>query len=108
MAHDFGHNEPQVWKGATAGAKVTAMTMLDIVAKPALVDSAWAYFRTVQTKDIKYEPLIRPDDRPAIHMNEAIMARYRERMRPFYYDPTKYKTYLEQLGIEYPTVKKKD
>jgi aminobenzoyl-glutamate utilization protein B len=28
-------------------------------------------------------------------------------MRPFYFDPTKYKTYLEQLGIEYPTVKKK-
>jgi aminobenzoyl-glutamate utilization protein B len=27
-------------------------------------------------------------------------------MRPYYFDPTKYKTYLEQLGIEYPTVKK--
>jgi aminobenzoyl-glutamate utilization protein B len=26
-------------------------------------------------------------------------------MRKFYYDPTKYKTYLEQLGIKYPTVR---
>jgi aminobenzoyl-glutamate utilization protein B len=26
-------------------------------------------------------------------------------MRKYYYDPTKYKTYLEQLGITYPTVK---
>jgi aminobenzoyl-glutamate utilization protein B len=97
---------PIAHKGATAGAKATALTMLDILAKPALVDSAWGYFRNVQTKDIKYEPLIRPQDTPATHMNEAIMARYREKMRPYYFDPTKYKTYLEQLGIEYPTVKK--
>jgi aminobenzoyl-glutamate utilization protein B len=33
------------------------------------------------------------------------MARYREEMRKYYYDPTKHRTYLEQLGIEYPTVK---
>ena len=26
-------------------------------------------------------------------------------MKKFYYDPTKYKTYLEQLGITYPTVR---
>jgi aminobenzoyl-glutamate utilization protein B len=25
-------------------------------------------------------------------------------MRPFYFDPTKYKTYLEQLGITWPTI----
>jgi aminobenzoyl-glutamate utilization protein B len=34
------------------------------------------------------------------------MERYRPEMRKYYYDPTKYRTYLEQLGIEYPTVKK--
>ena len=33
------------------------------------------------------------------------MARFREQQKKFYYDPTKYKTYLEQLGIEYPTVR---
>ena len=26
-------------------------------------------------------------------------------MRKFYYDPTKYKTYLDQLGVTYPTVR---
>jgi aminobenzoyl-glutamate utilization protein B len=26
-------------------------------------------------------------------------------MRKYYYDPTKYPTYLEQLGIRYPTLK---
>jgi aminobenzoyl-glutamate utilization protein B len=27
------------------------------------------------------------------------MAKFRPEMRKFYYDPTKYKTYLEQLGL---------
>ena len=35
-----------------------------------------------------------------------MMEQYRPEMKKFYYDPTKYKTYLEQLGITYPTVKK--
>jgi aminobenzoyl-glutamate utilization protein B len=70
------------------------------------VARAWDYFKTVQTRTMKYQPLIRPEDTPAIDLNREIMARYREDMRKFYYDPTKYKTYLEQLGIKYPTVRK--
>jgi aminobenzoyl-glutamate utilization protein B len=96
---------PLAHKGAVAGAKAQAMTMLDILGKPALVDSAWSYFRNVQTRDIKYTSLLRPDDKPAIELNAPTMARYRDAMRKYYYDPTKYKTYLEQLGITYPTVR---
>jgi len=33
------------------------------------------------------------------------MAKYRPEIKKYYYDPTKYKTYLEQLGIKYPTVR---
>jgi aminobenzoyl-glutamate utilization protein B len=33
------------------------------------------------------------------------MADYRDQMRKFYYDSSKYDTYLEQLGITYPTVR---
>ena len=97
---------PIAHKGTTAGAKVLAMTMIDLIAKPALVPAAWEYFRTVQTKDTKYEPLIRAEDKPAIDLNKGTMDRYRSEMRKYYYDPAKYKTYLEQLGIAYPTVKK--
>ena len=32
------------------------------------------------------------------------MARYRDEMRKYYYDPSKYDTYLQQLGITYLTV----
>jgi aminobenzoyl-glutamate utilization protein B len=97
---------PIAHKGVTAGAKVQAMTILDILTKPELVKAAWDYFTTVQTKDVKYTPLIRPEDTPAIELNADILAKYRAAMKPYYYDPTRYKTYLEQLGIEYPTVRR--
>lgn len=96
---------PIAHKGVVAGAKVIAMTMLDLLTKPELIDQSWKYFREVQTKDTKYQPLIAPTDKPAIWMNKRTMDTYREQMRKFYYDPAKYKTYLEQLGIKYPTVR---
>jgi aminobenzoyl-glutamate utilization protein B len=97
---------PVAHKGVTAGAKVQAATLVDLLLKPEVVAAAWTYFKDVQTRTVKYEPLIRPEDTPAIELNRDIMARYRDQMRKFYYDPTKYKTYLEQLGITYPTIKK--
>lgn len=96
---------PLAHKGATAGAKVLAMTMVDLLTKPALVEQAWDYFRNVQTKETKYQPLISAEDKPAIWLNKKRMDDYREQMRKFYYDPSKYNTYLEQLGISYPTVR---
>jgi aminobenzoyl-glutamate utilization protein B len=96
---------PIAHKGVLAGAKVQAMTVLDLVTRPEVVADAWAYFKNVQNKDRKYTPLIRPTDVPAIWLNEQTMAKYRPEMRKYYYDPTKYKTYLEQLGIKYPTVR---
>jgi aminobenzoyl-glutamate utilization protein B len=95
---------PIAHKGATAGAKVLAMTMLDLLLRPELVRQAWDYFRDVQTRTVTYQPLIRPDDQPAVEMNAATMERYRPAMRAFYYQPAKYATYLEQLGIAYPAV----
>jgi len=99
---------PIAHKGATAGAKAQAMTLLDFMLRPELVQQAWDYFRNVQTKDIKYQPLIRPEDKPAIDLNAEIMAKYRAQMRPYYYDPSRYATYLEQLGIAYPTLRSAD
>jgi aminobenzoyl-glutamate utilization protein B len=97
---------PIAHKGVVAGAKVQAMTVLDILFTPQIVTDAWDYFNTVQTKDVKYKPFFAPTDKPPIWLNADIMAQYRPEMRKFYYDPKKYKTYLEQLGIEYPTVRK--
>ena len=74
--------------------------------EPELVQSAWTYFRDVQTRETKYEPLIRPQDQPAIDLNRETMARFRDEMRKLYFDPSRHKTYLEQLGITYPTIRR--
>jgi aminobenzoyl-glutamate utilization protein B len=42
---------------------------------------------------------------PPTYLNAEIMARYRSQMQKFYYDPSKFETYLQQLGITYPTVR---
>lgn len=96
---------PIAHKGATAGAKVQAMTMLDLILRPELVSASRAYLDTVQTKVTKYKPFMGPTDQPAIELNALIMERHRPEMRKFYYDPTRFKTYMEQLGVVYPTVK---
>jgi aminobenzoyl-glutamate utilization protein B len=97
---------PIAHKGVVAGAKVQAMTMLDLLLHPELVEKAWDYYKNVQIKDTKYKSLLRPDDQPAIWLNQKTMEEYRPRMKAFYYDPSKYETYLDQLGIKYPTIRK--
>lgn len=96
---------PIAHKGATAGAKAEAMTLLDLFLKPELIEEAWTYYKDEQTKDVEYEPLLNPDDKPAIELNTDIMATFRPELEKYYYDETKYDTYLEQLGIEYPTLR---
>ena len=96
---------PIAHKGSTAGAKVQAMTALDFFLQPALVAQAWDFFRDVQTKEIHYESFLGTDDRPAAEMNKEKMEKFAPQLKKYYYDPAKFKTYLEQLGIAYPTVR---
>lgn len=97
---------PIAHKGSLAGAKVQALTLLDLFLDGETVDAAWEYFNEVQTAETTYTPFITEDDEPAIWLNEDIMEEWREQMRPYYYDPARYDTYLEQLGIEYPTIRR--
>jgi len=96
---------PIAHKGVIAGAKVQAMTMLDMLLNPDLVQKAWDYYNNVQAKDTKYKSLLRPDDTPAIWLNQKTMEEYRPRMKAYYFDPSRFDTYLDQLGIKYPTVR---
>jgi aminobenzoyl-glutamate utilization protein B len=95
---------PIAHKGTIAGARAQAMMLLDLLLRPELVQQAKAYFAE-QTKIQKYEPLMGPEDRPEITLNRDVLERFRPDMRKYYFDPTRYKTYLEQLGIAYPTVR---
>jgi len=99
---------PIAHKGATAGAKVFARTLLDILLTPSLVDDARDYFTNVQQKDTTYSSFLRPQDEPAVWLNESIMAEFKPKLEQYYYDPAQFETYLEQLGIEYPTIRDKE
>ena len=106
----IGHNSlaaiamatPIAHKGVEAGAKAVAMTVLDLLTTPKLITDAKAYFKDVQLKTGTYAPILTDKDVPAIWLNERNMALYRPLMEKYYYDPSKYETYLDQLGVKYP------
>jgi aminobenzoyl-glutamate utilization protein B len=96
---------PIAHKGIVYGAKAEAMTLVDLLLKPEIIQNAWEYYRTEQTKEIQYIPLVGEKDNPAVYLNQKIMTDFKPKLKPFYYNPTKYKSYLDQLGIVYPTVR---
>ena len=96
---------PIAHKGIIAGAKAEALTLIDLLLKPEILTQAWDYYKNEQTKDQKYTPLMGEKDTPAITLNKKIMDDFKPKLKPYYYDPSKYKTYLDQLGIQYPTLR---
>ncbi|HJO04233.1 MAG TPA: amidohydrolase [Acidobacteriota bacterium] len=96
---------PIAHAGANYAARVVAMTAIDLLADPVKVQEAWTYFREVTTKDYQWRSLIPEGTPPPIDMNADKMDRYRSQLQALRYDPTRFDTYLEQLGIEYPTVR---
>ena len=97
---------PIAHKGATAGAKVIAATLLDLLQNAQLRDEAARYYREEQLQGTTYEPFIGPEDQPPTEKNAATMAEFKDRLQPLYYDPARHRTYLEQLGIRYPQLEK--
>jgi aminobenzoyl-glutamate utilization protein B len=95
---------PIAHQGSTAGAKAQALTALDLLLSPELLAAARQYFAE-QTKDIQWKSLIPEGTQPPLEVNREKMERFRGQLQKLRYDPAKYKSYLEQLGIEYPTVR---
>jgi aminobenzoyl-glutamate utilization protein B len=95
---------PIAHKGVLAGAKAQAMTIVDLLTRPELVAQATEYFKA-QTKETKYTPFLEADTPPPTWLNSETLERYRPEMRKYYYDASRYSSYLEQLGIKYPTVR---
>ena len=95
---------PIAHKGTTQGAKAQALTALDLLLNPQLLEAARQYFAE-QTKDTKWKSLIPEGATAPIHLNREKMERVRPQLQKLRYDPAKYKSYLEQLGIEYPAIR---
>ena len=83
---------PIAHKGVQYGAKVVALTVIDLLTRPELVTAVVGLLQERADQDTKYIPLMRPEDKPAIWLNKERMEKYRPEMKKYYYDPTKYKT----------------
>jgi aminobenzoyl-glutamate utilization protein B len=97
---------PIAHKGSNYGSRVVALTAVDVLTSEKLLADAKKFFAEVTTKDYKWESLIPLDVKPPTTINAERMARFRPQLDKLVYDPTKFATYLEQLGVAYPTVKK--
>ena len=97
---------PIAHKGANYGSRVIAMTAIALMNEPELVEEAWPYFNDVTVADRQWASLIPDGTPPPIHLNAEKMERFRPMLEPLRYDPSRYATYLEQLGIKYPTIKR--
>jgi len=97
---------PIAHKGVVAGSKVIAMTTIDLLTDKSLLPKVKAYFTDVTTKDEKYVPMLAATDEPTTEANAEVMGKYKEELKKLYYDPSRYDTYLDQLGIKFPTLEK--
>lgn len=95
---------PVAHKGSVVGAKVIARTLVDLFMNPQIIEDANTYFNDVQLIDMTYVPFISATEKPAIEKNVDIMAKFKPELEKIYYNPKRYETYLDQLGITYPTL----
>ena len=80
------------------------MTAIDLLLKPELLAAARQYFAE-QTRGTKWQSLMPEGTTAPADLNKEKMERFRPELRKLRYDPAKYKSYMEQLGIHYPTVR---
>ncbi len=98
---------PIAHKGCAAGARAHALTALDLLLKPELLRQAREYFAE-QTKTVKWKSLIPDGTKPPTDLNREKMERFRPELKKLRYDPSRYPSYLDQLGVQYPTTTRRD
>jgi aminobenzoyl-glutamate utilization protein B len=94
----IGHH----WSSGIAMAH--ALTAIDLLTNPELLGAARKYFAE-QTSKTKWKSLIPADTPPPVWLNRDKMEKFRPELDKLRYDPSKFSTYMEQLGIVYPTVR---
>jgi aminobenzoyl-glutamate utilization protein B len=70
-------------KGAVAGAKTMAASVIDLLLDTKLVAKAKETFKE-EIADVEYRPLLPPDQKPPLGLNKEIMERYRSLMQKHY------------------------
>jgi aminobenzoyl-glutamate utilization protein B len=70
-------------KGALAGAKVMAASIIECLKNPAIIAEAKRTFKE-ELGGIEYRPLLPPDQKPPVDLNRAMMEKYRPLMAQHY------------------------
>ncbi len=70
-------------KGTLAGAKALAGSLLDLFTNPSDLARAKETFRT-EIGDVKYRPLLPPEQKPPVALNRDLMEQFRPSMRAHY------------------------
>ncbi len=82
------------------------MTAIELVANPDRVAEAWKYHEEVTTAEHQWASLIPLDTEPPIFLNEEKMQRFGPLLEELRYDPERFDTYLDQLGVAYPVLQR--
>lgn len=93
---------PIAHKGIAAATKVLVASYIDLATKPERLAAIKQGFAASTPKYPAWKSLISPDAKPPIHLNKREMARYRDKLKPFEYDPNSKQSYLEMLKLPYP------
>jgi len=93
---------PLAHKGIAAATKVLVASYIDLATQPERLGAIKQDFAAQLAKHPAWKSLIPPDAKPPIHLNTIEMARYRDRLKPFEYDPNSRQGYLEMLKLSYP------
>jgi aminobenzoyl-glutamate utilization protein B len=98
----IGPATPLAHKGIAAGSKALVASMIDLFTNPGALATIRTDFAAQIAAAPKWKSLIPAGATPPIELNTEGMAQYRAALKPFEYDPTSAKTYLQFLGAAYP------
>jgi aminobenzoyl-glutamate utilization protein B len=70
-------------KGAVAGAKVFAASLVECFSNPAVVEEAKRTFKE-ELGGIEYKSLLPPEQKPPVQLNRATMEKFRPQMQRHY------------------------
>ena len=92
---------PVAHKGIIVGAKSLAGTLIDLFVVPSNLQTIKADFAK-QMAGVEWKSIVPPGAKPPTHLNTELMGKYRPLLEKYYYNPDSPKTYLEELGVQYP------
>jgi aminobenzoyl-glutamate utilization protein B len=70
-------------KGAVAGSKVMAASIVECFKNPAIIEEAKRTFKD-EIGDVKFKSMLPPDQKPPVELNRVMMEKFRPAMREHY------------------------